>query len=82
VDKELTITQLEIVCHVANGLRYEEIATVTNRSESSVKQIIGAARERSGAKTISHLVSMVIASGVLEWQPDVREHAINGKEYA
>lgn len=77
MDKELTMTQLEIVCLVANGLRYEEIALITNRSASSVQQILIAARERSGAKTIPHLVSMAIANGLMEWQPDVREHAIH-----
>lgn len=77
MDKELTQTQLEIVVLVANGSRYDEIADQTHRSVSSVKKILGAARLRAGAITIPHLVSLVIASGVLEWSPDQRERQIN-----
>lgn len=78
MDKELTRAQLEIVVHVANGLRYEEIAELTHRSESTVKLILSTARKRAGAKTTTHLVSMVIATGLLEWQPDLHQRQLNG----
>jgi DNA-binding CsgD family transcriptional regulator len=78
MERELTRTQLEVVVHVANGMRYDEIAVVTHRSESSVRKIIKAARGAAGAKTTPHLVSMVIASGVLEWTPGTSERRING----
>jgi|tagenome__1003787_1003787.scaffolds.fasta_scaffold20918980_2 DNA-binding CsgD family transcriptional regulator len=66
-EKPLTIAQLEIVVHIANGLRVGEIARKTYRSESWVRQSLTAAQRRAGAKTIPHLISIVIASGVLEW---------------
>ncbi len=78
VSIELTHTQLELVMHVANGLRYDEIATLTHRSESSVKKTLTTARKNSGAHTMAHLVSMVIATGVLEWVPDDSERRLNG----
>lgn len=78
MQRELTQIQLELVVLVANGMRYDEIASVTHRSESSVRKILKSARSAAGAKTTPHLVSMVIASGILEWTPGANEHRING----
>jgi DNA-binding CsgD family transcriptional regulator len=69
-EQPLTIAQLEVVTYIANGLRTSEIAAITYRSKSSIDEMLGAARRRAGAKTIPHLVSLVIASGVLEWSED------------
>ena len=66
----LTQTQLELVVHVANGFKMEEIADKVHRSKSSVEKTLAAAQRRAGAKTLAHLVSIVIASGLLEWQED------------
>ncbi len=74
--KELTRTQLEIIVHVANGLRYEEIAALTHRSESSVRKILLTARVNAEANSTAHLVSIVIATGVLEWRGN--ERRLNG----
>lgn len=77
MDNPLTQTQLELVVHLANGHRMSEIATLTHRSESSVKKTLSTAQKRAGARTLPHLVSIVIASGVLEWTND-GERALNG----
>ena len=69
-EKLLTIAQLETVVHIANGLRVADIARITYRSESWVRQSLTAAQRRVGARTIPHLVSIVIASGVLEWSDE------------
>lgn len=74
----LTQTQLEVVVHLANGMKMEEIAQETHRSRSSVAKVLNSARDRAGARTLPHLVSIVIASGVLEWKPDDNERALNG----
>jgi len=66
----LTRIQLELVVHVANGLRHDEIAEATHRSVSSVKKTLATAQARAGARTLAHLVSIVIAQGLLEWTPD------------
>ena len=66
----LTQTQLELVVHLANGMRVDEIAETTHRSPSSVQKTLATAQKRAGAFTLPHLVSIVIASGVLEWQDD------------
>jgi DNA-binding CsgD family transcriptional regulator len=70
MDQPLTQTQLELVVHLANGLRVAEIAAATHRSESSVSKTLSTAQRRAGARTLPHLVSIVIAAGVLEWTPD------------
>jgi DNA-binding CsgD family transcriptional regulator len=72
MDHPLTRTQLEIVVLVANGYRNAEIAEMTHRSESSIKKTLNTARQRAGANTLPHLVSIVIASGVLAWTDDER----------
>lgn len=66
-ERPLTISQLEVIVHIANGLRVADIARITYRSESWVRQSLTAAQRRAGAKTIPHLISLVIASGVLDW---------------
>lgn len=77
MEQPLTREQLGLVVHLANGLTQAEIARCTHRSESSVNKMLNTARRRAGAKTMPHLISIVIASGVLEWTPD-RDRAING----
>lgn len=67
MDNPLTNTQLEMVVLLANGHNMAEIAALVHRSESSVKKTIAVAKDRAGAKSLAHLVSIVIASGVLEW---------------
>jgi len=66
----LTFRQLEMVVHVANGLTTAEIAEHMHLSQSSVQQTLDKARTRASAKTLPHLVSIVIASGALEWNED------------
>lgn len=70
MDQPLTKTQLELVVHIANGLRHDEIAEKTHRSVSSVKKTLATAQSRAGARTLPHLVSIVISQGLLEWSPD------------
>ena len=73
-----TKTQLEVIMHVANGMRHDEIAETTHRSASSVRKILTNARRATGARTNAHLVSMVIAAGLLTWNPDDNERQVNG----
>jgi DNA-binding CsgD family transcriptional regulator len=65
MEQPLTLAQLELVAHVANGLRFAEIAKLTHRSETSVKRMIATAQKRAGANTLPHLVSITIAEGLL-----------------
>lgn len=80
VDVNLTTRQLELVMHLANGLRYEQIADKMNLSLSSVKQTIANAKHRTGAETVAHLVSIAIASGDLVWNPDDSTRGFNGRD--
>lgn len=66
----LTFRQLEMVAHVANGLTTVQIAERMHLSRSSVQATLNTARKRANARTLPHLVSIVIASGVLEWNED------------
>jgi DNA-binding CsgD family transcriptional regulator len=70
---DLTDRQVECVMHLANGLRYEQIADKMGLSMSSVKQTVKRAQIRVGATTVAHLVSMCIADGELVWNVDERE---------
>jgi DNA-binding CsgD family transcriptional regulator len=69
-ERALTMSQLEVVVYIANGLRVADIARNTYRSESWVRQTLTAAQRKTGARTIPHLVSIVIASGLLEWSDE------------
>lgn len=79
VDRPLSRIQLEMVALVANGYRPAEIAEIVHRSESSVEKTLRTAKRNTGARTMAHLVSLVISTGVLEWLPDEQERKINGR---
>lgn len=66
----LTPTQIEIVCHLCNGLTLVEIAAKMNYSLSGLKGHLTRAKVKVDAKTTTHLASIVIASGVLVWTDD------------
>lgn len=67
---KLTDLQLEIVCHLCNGLTQAEIAEKMNYSITNVQLHLTRARRKTGARSVAHLVSIVIASGVLVYTPD------------
>lgn len=77
-EKTLTPRQLEIVVLLANGHRFDEIGAMLHLSPSSVEKTIATARKRTDARTLPHLISIVIASGLLEWSPDRKERYLNG----
>jgi DNA-binding CsgD family transcriptional regulator len=68
--------QLEIVMHLANGRTLNEIAKTLDRSRSHIGQQADRARRKAQARTLPQLVSIVIASGQLEWQDNQR--VLNG----
>jgi len=74
--RDLSQLELEIVMHIANGRSLGEIALAVDRSRSYVAKQADRARRKTHAKTLPQLVSIVIASGVLEWQNDQR--VLNG----
>lgn len=45
------------------GDTYQQIALQTNRSERSVRSLAYGARDRLGAKTVSHACAMLAANG-------------------
>lgn len=71
-ESELSDRQLQIVMHLANGFTFKEIANQMYLSVSAVKQQANTARRRCDAKTLPHLVSIVISQGVLFWTDDGR----------
>ena len=64
---DLSPLQLQIVMHISNGMTLKEIASKLDRSASYIKQNANQARFKMNAKTLPQLVSVVIASGQLEW---------------
>ncbi len=69
----LTLRQLEIVAHYANGLRFKEIADLEFISSKTVENTLSAAKDRAGARTLPHLVAIVVASGHLQWEDEVED---------
>jgi DNA-binding CsgD family transcriptional regulator len=67
--RDLSPLQLQIVLHVANGMTLAEIAATIDRSHSHIQKQANRARRKVYAKTLPQLVSIVIASGQLEWSP-------------
>lgn len=66
VKTDLTAMQLNLVMHLCNGLTLHEMAVELHCSNANVAKHLGIARKKAGARTLSHLVSIVIADGKLE----------------
>ena len=69
----LTLRQLEILAHYANGFRFTEIAELEFISVKTVENTLTAAKKRAGARTLPHLVAMVVASGHLKWEDEAED---------
>lgn len=76
--RKLTDRQLQVVVYLANGYRMQEIADALHFSRSSLEVTLRRARKRMRARTTTHLVSLVIATGALEWNSDTEIHYLNG----
>jgi DNA-binding CsgD family transcriptional regulator len=74
---KLTDRQLQIIMHLCNGWSQEEIALQLYLSVSGVNKLVATARRAMGARNNVHLVSMVIASGLLFYLPDDRERTLD-----
>lgn len=61
----LTPRQLELLAMYASGSTLEEISTTKFLSYSSVKQSLASARERVGAKSLTHLCVLSVDAGVI-----------------
>lgn len=61
----LTPRQLELLAMYASGSTLEQIATAKFLSYSSVKQSLASAKERIGAKSLTHLCVIALDSGVI-----------------
>lgn len=60
----LTARQLEVVLLARDGLRQSEIAACLGISTRQVERLIGDAKRRSGAHTLSQLVAMLVSARV------------------
>jgi DNA-binding CsgD family transcriptional regulator len=61
----LTPRQLELLAMYASGSTLEEIASAKFLSYSSVKQNLASAKERVGAKSLTHLCVLSVDAGVI-----------------
>jgi DNA-binding NarL/FixJ family response regulator len=64
-DMLITERQLELIALYASGYQFTEIADMKFISYSSVKHTLAAARERVGAKNLTHLCVICFDSGLL-----------------
>jgi DNA-binding NarL/FixJ family response regulator len=62
--------------HLANGMKLHEIASKLDLSLSYINKSANNARRKTNARTLPQLVSVVIASGQLDWEADRR--VLNG----
>lgn len=61
----LTPRQIELLALYASGHQLDEIASIKFLSYSSVKQTLGLARERVGARNLAHLCVICLDAGVI-----------------
>jgi two-component system response regulator DesR len=61
----LTRQTLEVVRHLARGLRHREVATLMNIEETTVRMHVREAKDRTGAKTTAELVRIASNRGWL-----------------
>lgn len=61
----LTPRQLELLALYASGLQITEIATVKFLSPWTVQKILGHARDRVGAKNLTHLCVICVEVGAI-----------------
>lgn len=80
MSNQLTKRQLEVVCYLANGHRMEEIAQLAHLSVPSLEKTLRRAKDRMEARTNPHLVSLCIASGQIQWNPEDEVRYINQME--
>lgn len=67
VDPKEAVTprQLELLALYASGYRLDDIAAMKFLATASVKKILYTARDRVGAKTLTHLCVLCLDSGVI-----------------
>lgn len=65
-----TPRQVEVLAFSARGLTVDEIASEVHLSPGRVQNILDEARGRTGAKNITHLVALCIASGLIRYDED------------
>lgn len=63
--RQVTPRQLELIALYASGYRLEEIAQSKFLSYSTVKQTLATAKDRVGAKSLTHLCVLCVESGVI-----------------
>lgn len=63
--KIVTARQLELLALYASGHTLDEIANMKFLSYSSVKQTLATARERVGAKSLTHLCVMLVDADLI-----------------
>ena len=66
----LTVRQLQLVAHAANGLTFEEIAEEEYLSPDTVRNTLVNARERTNARNTAHLTALVVGAGLLIYEDD------------
>lgn len=67
----LTLRQLELIVHVANGLTFDEIAEAEGISPRTVANTLNEARQRAHARNLPNLVAIVMNAGLLMHYEDV-----------
>lgn len=66
ISDTITPRQLEILALYASGYQLDEIAQLKFLSYSSVKQTAATARERAGARSLTHLCVMLVDEGLIQ----------------
>lgn len=64
-EPQITPRQLELLALYASGYQIDEIASMKFLSYTSVQQTLALARERTGAKSLTHLCVICLEHGLI-----------------
>lgn len=69
----MTLRQLQLLVHVANGLTFDEISDEEGISPKTVKRHLDDARSRMGARNLPNLVALAVSAGMLVYLDDTTD---------
>jgi DNA-binding CsgD family transcriptional regulator len=67
----LTLRQVQLIVHAANGLTFKEIAEAEMISPKTVANTLDEARRRAGASNVTHLVALCVSAGIVLYNDDL-----------
>lgn len=70
IQEPLTLRQVQLLVHAANGFTFKEIAEREMISPKTVANTLDEARRRAGARNLTHLVALAVSAGLVQHYED------------